>query len=122
MIKSIKFVSVPVRDQERALAFYTERLGFQVVTDQPFDDSQRWIELRVPGGDTKVVLFNMGPEWEGMIGKAMNFSYAVDNVERTYRELVAKGVEFEGAVQEEPWGKFAIFKDSEGSRFVLSTK
>jgi catechol 2,3-dioxygenase-like lactoylglutathione lyase family enzyme len=113
MIKSVKFVSVPVRDQERALAFYTERLGFQVVTDQPF---------RVPGADTKVVLFNMGPEWEAMIGKAMNFSYAVDNVDRTYQELVAKGVEFEGPVQEEPWGKFAIFKDSEGSRFVLGSK
>ena len=43
MIKAIKFVSIPVRDQEQALAFYTEKLGFQVLTDQPFDPKQRWI-------------------------------------------------------------------------------
>ena len=38
MIKAVKFVSVPVRNQDRALAFYTGKLGFQVVTDQPFDE------------------------------------------------------------------------------------
>ena len=37
MIKAVKFVSIPVRDQDRALAFYTEKLGFTVLTDQPFD-------------------------------------------------------------------------------------
>ncbi len=122
MIKSVKFVTVPVRDQDRALAFYTERLGFQVATDQPFDEHQRWIELKLPGADTKVVLFQMGPEWEAMIGKSMNFAFATDNVLRTYDELVARGVEFEGPPKEEPWGTFAVFTDSEGSRFVLSSK
>ena len=34
MIKAVKFASIPVADQDRALAFYTEQLGFQVVTDQ----------------------------------------------------------------------------------------
>ena len=57
MIKAVKFVSIPVRDQEQALAFYTEKLGFQILTDQPFDAKQRWIELRIPGSETKVVLF-----------------------------------------------------------------
>jgi catechol 2,3-dioxygenase-like lactoylglutathione lyase family enzyme len=49
MIKAVKFVSIPVRDQDQALAFYTEKLGFQILTDQPFDANQRWIELRIPG-------------------------------------------------------------------------
>ena len=93
-----------------------------MATDQPFDDQQRWIELKIPGADTKVVLFIMGPEWEGMIGKSMNLSFATDNVARTYEELVAKGVEFEGPPQRQPWGEFAVFKDSEGSRFILSSK
>jgi catechol 2,3-dioxygenase-like lactoylglutathione lyase family enzyme len=44
MIRAIKFVSIPVRDQERALSFYTEKLGFQILTDQPLDAKQRWIE------------------------------------------------------------------------------
>src|SRR4029077_7690305 len=60
MIRGMKFVSIPVTDQDRALAFYTEKLGFRVVTDQPYDATQRWIELGVPGADTGVVLFNMG--------------------------------------------------------------
>ena len=59
-IRGVKFVSIPVTEQDRALAFYTEKLGFRVVTDQPFDGKQRWIELGIPGADTRVVLFNMG--------------------------------------------------------------
>ena len=45
MIKAMKFVGVPVSDQQRALDFYTTKLGFRVITDQPFDDQQR-----PPGG------------------------------------------------------------------------
>src|SRR5436305_291312 len=41
MIKQIKFVSIPVADQNRALDFYTEKLGFTIITDQPFDEKQR---------------------------------------------------------------------------------
>ena len=36
MIKQLKFASIPVRDQARALDFYTEKLGFTIITDQPF--------------------------------------------------------------------------------------
>ena len=57
MIKGVKFVSIPVRDQDRALEFYTKKLGMRVITDSPFDDTQRWIELGIPRADTKVVLF-----------------------------------------------------------------
>ena len=47
MITHLKFASIPVTDQDRALAFYTEKLGFRVVTDSPFTHDQRWIELRI---------------------------------------------------------------------------
>jgi catechol 2,3-dioxygenase-like lactoylglutathione lyase family enzyme len=57
MIKGIKFASIPVTDQDRALEFYTKKLGFRVLTDQPFDDHQRWIELGIAGADTSLVLF-----------------------------------------------------------------
>jgi catechol 2,3-dioxygenase-like lactoylglutathione lyase family enzyme len=56
MIRGIKFVSVPVRDQDAALEFYTAKLGFTIITDQPFG-TQRWIELRIPGAETGLVLF-----------------------------------------------------------------
>ena len=57
MIPAIKFASIPVRDQDRALEFYTKKLGFRVITDSPFNGTQRWIELGLPRADTKLVLF-----------------------------------------------------------------
>src|SRR6185295_9134041 len=60
MISHIKFVGIPVKDQDRALDFYVSRLGFKVHTDQPMGDgpgAQRWIELRTPKGETGVALF-----------------------------------------------------------------
>ena len=53
-------------------------------------------------------------------GSFMNMSYACDDLARTYEELAARGVEFEGAPQKQPWGSYAMFKDSKGSPFVLS--
>jgi predicted enzyme related to lactoylglutathione lyase len=120
MIKQIKFVSVPVRDQSRALDFYTDKLGFTIITDQPFDEKQRWIELRIPKAETRVVLFT--PEGdENRIGSFMNMSYTCDDIHKTYHELKNRGVEFEGPPQEQPWGTYALFKDSEGNRFVVSS-
>ena len=120
MIKQIKFVSIPVRDQNRALDFYTEKLGFTILTDKPFDGKQRWIELRIPKAQTRIVLFT--PEGdEKRIGSFMNLSFATDDVEKSYKELKARGVAFEGPPQKQPWGTYAMFKDSEGNSFVLST-
>jgi predicted enzyme related to lactoylglutathione lyase len=119
MIKQIKFVSIPVADQNRALDFYTEKLGFTIITDQPFDEKQRWIELRVPKAETRVVLFTTEGD-EKRIGSMMPMSYACDDIDKTYEELKGRGVEFEGPPQKQPWGKYAMFKDSEGNRFVLS--
>ncbi len=119
MIKQIKFISIPVADQNRALDFYTEKLGFTIITDQPFDEKQRWIELRVPKAETRVVLFTAEGE-EQRIGSMMNLSYACDDLDRTYAELQGRGVEFDGPPKKEPWGSYAMFRDSEGNRFVLS--
>jgi catechol 2,3-dioxygenase-like lactoylglutathione lyase family enzyme len=94
MIKQIKFVSVPVADQDRALDFYTEKLGFTIITDQPFDDKQRWIELRVPKAETRVVLFTTDED-KGRIGTFMNMSYTCDDLQSTYEELKKRGFEFE---------------------------
>ena len=120
MIKQIKFVSIPVADQNRALDFYTDKLGFTIITDQPFDDKQRWIELRIPKADTRVVLFNAEGE-EKRIGTFMNMSYECEDIDESYDKLCKRGVEFEGPPQKRPWGKYAIFKDSEGNRFVLGS-
>jgi predicted enzyme related to lactoylglutathione lyase len=120
MIKRIKFISIPVHDQKRALAFYTDKLGFTIITDQPFDDKQRWIELRIPKAETRVVLFTPDGE-EKRIGTMMNMSFECEDIDETYAELSKRGVEFEGPPQKQPWGSYAMFKDSEGNRFVASS-
>ena len=120
MISHIKFVSVPVRDQNRALDFYTEKLGFTIITDQPFDQKQRWIELRIPKAETRVVLFT-GEGQEDQIGSFSGLSFACDDVEKTYQELKSRGVEFVSPPKKESWGTFTMFKDSEGNQFVLGT-
>jgi catechol 2,3-dioxygenase-like lactoylglutathione lyase family enzyme len=121
MIKLVKFVGVPTGDQDRALKFWTEKMGFRVATDQPMGPGQRWIELAIPGAETGVVLFT--PEGhEDRIGSFFNGSFGCDDVEYTYRQLTAKGVEFEGPPQKQPWGTYAKFKDPDGNTFVLGSR
>ncbi len=121
MIKRIKFLGIPVRDQDRALSFYTEKLGFRVLTDQQFSEKQRWIELTIPGAETGITLFTPDGH-EERIGTFVNTSWEVDNIEKTYAELQAKGVEFAGPPQKQPWGTFAIMKDPDGNQIVLSAR
>jgi predicted enzyme related to lactoylglutathione lyase len=120
MIDRIKHVSIPVKDQDRALAFYTGKLGFEVTTDQSFGGGQRWIEMRIPGGGAGVVLFTP-PSHEDRIGTMSNIVFTSDDLEATYRELVERGVEFAQPLKKEPWGMSSIFIDSEGNQFALTS-
>ena len=121
MISRVKFVGIPVRDQDRALAFYRDKLGFRIHTDQPMGPKQRWIELRIPGAETGVVLFTPDGH-EERIGTFFNGSFACDDVRKTFEELKARGVEFTGEPKDEPWGTYVMFKDSEGNSFVLGSR
>lgn len=119
MIKQLKFAGIPTSDQDRALAFWTEKMGFRVITDQPMGE-QRWIELGIPGAQTGVVLFTPDGHKE-RIGTFFNGSFACDDVEYTYKQMLERGVEFTDPPTKQPWGTFAKFKDAEGNVFVLSS-
>ncbi|QNI36810.1 VOC family protein [Edaphobacter albus] len=120
MIRGVKFVSIPVLDQDRALAFYTEKLGFRLVTDQPFSEEQRWIELGIPGADTRVVLFRFGEEIKP--GGQMNMTFWTDNVEATVGEMKRKGVTILKGPAKAGWGTSAVFADPDGNQFLVGTK
>jgi predicted enzyme related to lactoylglutathione lyase len=121
MIRGVKFVSIPARDQDRALEFWTAKVGLQVATDQPFSETQRWIELRVPGADTRVVLFTP-PGHEGRVGGHAPLAFWSDDLDATYERLVAAGVETLGPPRKESWGSSLLFKDPDGTTFVISSK
>lgn len=120
MIKSIQHVSIPVLNQDRALKFYTEKLGFEVLVDHDFGEKQRWIELKLKDGLTKLVLFT--PEGhENRIGEISNVIFYTDDVKKTYEELINQGVEFTVLPTEESWGMYCMMKDSEGNVFCVSS-
>lgn len=120
MIKAIKFIGVPVRDQQRALEFYTNQLGFRVITDQPFDDSQRWIELGIGRSGSGIALFTPKGH-EDRIGTFTGISFVAEDVMETCRELAQKGVTFIQEPKKADWGTSAIFADPDGNQFVLGS-
>jgi predicted enzyme related to lactoylglutathione lyase len=116
MLKQVKFVTVPVQDQARALKFYTEQLGLRVFTDQAMGPS-RWIELQIPGAQTMVVLHHQPAHTPG---EQPALALVADNVRATYDELRGKGVEFTQPPKKEHWGEYATFKDTEGNLILFS--
>ncbi|MEO8125737.1 MAG: VOC family protein [Bryobacteraceae bacterium] len=121
MIRGIKIASIPVRNQDDSLQFYTEKLGFKVATDQPFDGTQRWIELIIPGADSRLALFTPKGH-EDRIGGFQPLTFWCDDVFSSAKVMQSKGVEFVAEPQAAIWGTFAIFKDTDGNQFVLSSK
>jgi predicted enzyme related to lactoylglutathione lyase len=117
MFKRIKFTTVYVEDQDRALEFYTAKLGLRVFTDNPMGES-RWIELQIPGAETLLVLWKQKGRAPGDMPAVV---FVAANVQKTYEELKAKGVEFTQPPTKQPWGEFAMLKDSEGNLVMFGT-
>ena len=121
MIKNIDFVSIPFKDQKRAVDFYVNKLGFSVSTDQEFNEKQRWIELKIGSSQTRLVLFTPDGH-EDRVGGFAPMTFACDDVQQTYDELRERGVEFMTPPRKEKWGMMAILKDSEGNQILISSK
>ena len=121
MIRGIKFISIPVTNQDAALAFYTEKLGFKVKTDQAMGPGQRWIELTIPGSDTGLALFTP-PGHEDRVGTFQAVSLWCEDVFATAKILADKGVIFTQPPKKESWGTSAIFQDADKNTFVLSSR
>jgi catechol 2,3-dioxygenase-like lactoylglutathione lyase family enzyme len=121
MIRGISIATIPVRNQDAALEFYTEKLGFRILTERPFNAKQRWIELLIPGAESRVALFT--PEGhESRIGSFQPLTFWCDDVFATAKALKIQRVEFAADPTTEVWGTMAIFKDVDGNQFVLSNK
>ena len=93
-------ISVFVDDQEKALRFYTDVLGFEVRTDQPMGGSHRWLTVGAPGQDVELLLEPSGhpavaPYRDALAADGIPLaSFAVDDVQAEHDRLVAAGVRF----------------------------
>ena len=121
MIRYVKFAELPVEDQDRALHFYTGKLDFRVAEDAPYKEGWRWIELEIPGADTRILLTERYAEHLTDIPRLV---LVAEDIDTTYKKLAAKGVEFTQAPTEAPWSpgeRFAQFIDSEGNGIVIGS-
>jgi predicted enzyme related to lactoylglutathione lyase len=131
MIQKLSHTSVYVLDQERAKAFYTTKLGFEVRTDAKMGGF-RWLTVSPKSQpDLEIVLMPVAASpmmdeatattIRELVGKGV-FGAGVletDDVHATHAELSAKGVEFMGEPQERPYGIEALLKDDSGNWFSL---
>ncbi len=92
-----------------------------MVTDQPFTDKQRWIELLIPGAETGVALYTPDGH-EKRIGEFQSIAFWCDDVFATAKVLKSKGVTFTQEPKKELWGSIAIFEDPDANKFALSSK
>lgn len=120
-LKWIGVATVQVSDQDKALDFYVHKLGFELVTDQPLGESMRWVQVRLPGAQTSVVLAKgYGTSFEDAVGKFTGMVFYTDDIQATFKELSARGVTFTEAPQMQPWGQLqAQFEDQDGNGYVL---
>ena len=121
MIRKLKFASIPVSDQDRALDFYTNVLGLEKRVENPTPDGPRFLTVGVKGDEFQLVL------WPGTPGKAElamgypppSVTIETDDCRRTVDELKSRGVEFVSDVVEFPWGYVAQFDDPDGNRLQV---
>jgi catechol 2,3-dioxygenase-like lactoylglutathione lyase family enzyme len=90
-------VIVPVADQDRAVRFYVDKLGFEARVDIPFGNGLRWIEVGLAGESTTVAL--APPPEGGPVGdRATGISLQTDDIDGYHAQLKADGVDVDAAV------------------------
>lgn len=124
MIEKVGTVSVFVSDQQRAKAFYIEKLGFELRTDAELypGSEARWIAVAPAGAQTEVVLYLPDENWAhyaGTVGKSQAITLQVPDMDAAYKRLKENGVHFSSEPDRQPWGTFAMLEDSEGNQLLL---
>ncbi len=119
MIKNVKFATIWVSDQDQALDYYVNKLGFEVTSDMTMPDGYRWLEVKPVGGETTLVVAKQQPDSDQKPSDSPNIVFVADDIVATYEELKTKGVEFIDVPEKQPWGWWGSFKDPDGNIFGL---
>jgi catechol 2,3-dioxygenase-like lactoylglutathione lyase family enzyme len=116
-VTHIQLASLPVADQERALHFYVDVLGFDLVRDNPMGPDRRWVQVAPPGAQTSITLVTWFPTMPP--GSTKGTVLETDALDADAAALTARGVILEGGIQSQPWGRFVTFDDPDGNGIVL---
>lgn len=118
-IAQVGTVIVPVNDQDKALEFYTEKLGFEKRADIPYGDGERWVEVAPEGGATTIALV---PPREGEpTGIHTRVAFTTADVDADHASLGARGVEVDAEVMRmgDPVPPMFFFSDQDGNRYLV---
>jgi lactoylglutathione lyase len=121
MIDAIATVCIFVNDQEKAKAFYTDKLGLELRQDEPMGES-RWIAVAPPGARTEVILYKLDENWEhyrSTIGKSQALTFNVTDMAALYADLKAKGVRIVQEPLAQPWGTYMMILDQDDNGLLL---
>lgn len=118
-LQYVSTVCVYVNDQDKALDFYTNKLGFTKDNDVEFG-GMRWLDVKTPDGNTSLALLKAGEYGpDNYAGKSSGLMFHSDDVAATCNDLKAKGVNITEDANAHPWGVQAQFADPDGNSFVV---
>lgn len=116
MQMKLELVPVPVSDVDRAIAFYTEKIGFNLDHDHQVNEQLRFVQLTPPGSACSIAigtgLTQMAP------GSIKGLQMVVPNARAVREELLGRGAEV-SEVDVQPWGSFVYFSDPDGNTWAL---
>ncbi|MEO3805442.1 VOC family protein [Nonomuraea sp. B1E8] len=116
VVTGVRTVSVPVDDQEQALRFYVDTLGFTVLRDESIPTG-RWIEL-APGGDNVVVTLEQATE--GVTRGPITIRFTTDDAAAAHAALNAAGVDIDEILQWPGVPPMFAFRDLDGNAFSIT--
>ena len=112
----LELVAVPVSDVDRAKAFYTEKVGFNLDHDNVVNESLRFVQLTPPGSACSIAI-GLGIT-DAEPGSVKGLQVVVSDADAAHAELVRRGVEV-SEVQDYPWGRFVFFNDPDGNGWAI---
>jgi catechol 2,3-dioxygenase-like lactoylglutathione lyase family enzyme len=112
----LELVAVPVSDVDRAIAFYTDQVGFVLDHDHKVNDQIRFVQLTPPGSACSISI-GKGLT-QAAPGSVEGLQVVVDDADAARAQLLERGVEASD-VQDFPWGRFVFFSDPDGNRWAV---
>lgn len=124
----LELVALIVDDYDRAIAFFTTVLGFELDEDVPSTTTdgrpKRWVTVRPPGGGGGLLLARAdGPDQDAAVGRQfagrVGLFLRVDDHASALARLQSAGVELVRPPRDEPYGRVAVFRDPWGNLWDL---